>query len=122
VREHLLGQQRQIASGKRIVVVGRDIGTVVLPGADFKYFIEAAPEVRAERRYQELRERGSDVIYQDVLRDLRARDRRDMERTDAPLRKADGAIAIDATTRSASEIADRIVAEVLDAQGCRRVD
>lgn len=122
VREHLLGQQRQIASGKRVVVVGRDIGTVVLPNAEFKYFIEAAPEVRAERRYKELVERGVDVTYEEVRRDLEARDRRDMERAQAPLRKADGAVAIDATTRTAAEIADRVVAEVLEAQGCRHID
>jgi cytidylate kinase len=122
VRQHLLGQQRQIASGRRIVVVGRDIATVVLPDAEYKYFIEAAPEVRAARRYKELLERGVDVTYEEVRRDLEARDRRDMERETAPLRKADGAIAIDATTRSAAEIADRVVAEVLEAQGCRQVD
>ncbi len=122
VREHLLDEQRQIAAGKRIVVVGRDIGTVVLPDAQFKYFIDATPEARAERRYQELLMRGADVSYEGVLRDLEARDLRDIERPDAPLRKAQGAVSIDATKFSANEIAEDIVREIRATQGCPRVD
>ncbi len=117
VRKSLLKMQRDIAHGKRVVVVGRDIGSVIFPDAAFKYFIEATPEVRARRRYLELRERGEAVSYEDVLRDLETRDERDLSRSDAPLLIADGAVVLDATQNSAEEIADRIAAEIAGKNG-----
>ncbi len=100
VRQILLQQQRQFAQqpaqGKKGAVLdGRDIGTVVCPDADAKIFVEAALEIRAERRYKELRERGEKSIYQTVLADLRGRDERDKARTVAPLVAADDAFVLD---------------------------
>ena len=85
------------------VLDGRDIGTVVCPNADAKLYITASLEVRAGRRLKELRESGSDVIQSRVLEDMRARDRRDQERSAAPLAKADDAFQLDTSALNADE-------------------
>jgi cytidylate kinase len=95
VRRALTAQQRRIAAQGRIVMVGRDIGTVVLPHADFKLYILASVEERARRRFLERRARGEEVSYQQVLDAMRRRDRIDSQRAHAPMRPADDAVIID---------------------------
>ena len=97
VREFLLDFQRRQAREHDVVMDGRDIGTVVLPGADAKVFLTAAPEARARRRMLELRERGQQTELETVLRDIRERDRQDENRPIAPLRRAEGAMLLDTT-------------------------
>ncbi|NPA25987.1 MAG: (d)CMP kinase [Chloroflexi bacterium] len=88
VRQALLEVQRRIGRQGRVVMVGRDIGTVVLPEADFKIYLDASLEERARRRYEELRARGQPVSFDEVLARMRARDRTDAGRSVAPLRPA----------------------------------
>ncbi len=98
VREALLELQRDFAHQPGGAVLdGRDIGTVVCPAADVKLYIAASPEERARRRYLELRERGEDVDEDEIYQDILKRDRRDQERSAAPLRKADDAHLLDTT-------------------------
>src|SRR5699024_704738 len=95
VREFLLELQRSIAASNNIVMDGRDIGTVILPNANVKIFMTASAEVRAKRRYNELAEKGEDVSYETVLREINQRDYNDTHRDIAPLKKADDAIELD---------------------------
>lgn len=95
VRYQLVRQQQQMGKDKGVVMDGRDIGTVVFPYAELKLFMIASPEKRATRRYDELINRGDDVDYEDVLRNVQERDYIDSHREDSPLRKADDAIEID---------------------------
>ncbi|MDC0478939.1 (d)CMP kinase, partial [Flavobacteriaceae bacterium] len=91
VREFLLHQQRQMALENGLVMDGRDIGTVVFPNADHKFFFTALPEVRAQRRYEELKAQGQETTLEEVLNNLLHRDQTDSSRDVAPLRKADDA-------------------------------
>lgn len=95
VREFLVAQQRQMADYGGVVMDGRDIGTVVLPNADLKLFMTARPEVRAQRRFDELKAKGESPVYEEVLADVNERDYRDTHRAESPLRKAEDAIEID---------------------------
>ncbi len=95
VREKLVAQQRKIGKNKGIVMDGRDIGSVVFPGAELKIFMTASPEVRAKRRYLELLDKGEDVSYNDVLTNVLKRDKIDSERSASPLIKTKDAIEID---------------------------
>ncbi|MAZ73430.1 MAG: cytidylate kinase [Flavobacteriaceae bacterium] len=95
VRRKLVEQQKKMGEGKGVVMDGRDIGTVVFPNAELKIFMTASAEQRAQRRYNELLERGDDVMYQDVLENVQERDHIDTTRKDSPLRKAKDAIEID---------------------------
>ena len=97
VRNFLLDMQREFARTQDVVMDGRDIGTVVLPDASLKVFLTATPERRAERRYQELKARGVEESYEQVLADIRARDARDMNRDVSPLRQASDAVVLDTT-------------------------
>ncbi|MGO5113919.1 (d)CMP kinase [Candidatus Avoscillospira sp. LCP25S3_F1] len=97
VRDYLLDMQRQLARTHNVVMDGRDIGTVVLPGADVKIFLTADPEVRARRRFDELTAKGEKVQYEKVLKDLIARDEQDRNRKIAPLRPAKDAVHLDTT-------------------------
>lgn len=97
VRDYLLDMQRQLARTHNVVMDGRDIGTVVLPGADVKIFLTADPEVRARRRFDELTAKGEKVQYEKVLQDLIARDEQDKNRKIAPLRPAKDAVHLDTT-------------------------
>ena len=100
VRDFLLEMQRRSAREHDVIMDGRDIGTVVLPQADLKIFLTAAPETRAMRRYKELLARGQHANYDDTLRDVLERDRRDTEREIAPLRRAEDAVTADTTGMS----------------------
>ncbi len=108
VRTKLLLLQRDFAaappSGKGAVLDGRDIGTVVLPNADLKFFIDADINIRADRRTKELRQAGQSAMFRDILADLIARDDRDKSRLVAPMRAADDAIAIDTSNLDASAV------------------
>lgn len=107
VRAAMTTQQREIGRRGRVVMVGRDIGTVVLPEAEIKIYMEASVEARAERRYRELLARGEIVELEAVLDSMRARDRFDSTRKHAPLRAADDAIVLDSTTLNAQEVLER---------------
>ena len=95
VREVLLDMQRDVAKAHNVIMDGRDIGTVVLPKADVKIFLTASPEVRAQRRCAELLEKGQNVNYEQVLKDIIQRDYNDENRAEAPLRQAEDAIRLD---------------------------
>lgn len=103
VREFLLEMQRRAAREHDIIMDGRDIGTVVLPQADLKIFLTAAPEARAEHRYRELLERGQQADFDRILQEVVERDRRDMERETAPLRQAEDAVLADTTALDLKE-------------------
>ncbi len=103
VRKRLLSIQREQGKHGSLVADGRDMGTVVFPDADVKIFLTASDEVRAKRRLLELRERGEDVTYEEVLQTIRERDRVDSERSTAPLRKAEGAIEVNTDALSIEE-------------------
>ena len=108
VRNFLLTCQREMAAGKDIVMDGRDIGTVVFPDADVKLYLSAASEVRAKRRQIELKNKGMDVRYEDVLEDIQKRDYADMHRKVAPLKKAKNAIEIDNSAITLEQAVERI--------------
>lgn len=95
VRAKLVEQQQEMGKGKGIVMDGRDIGTVVFPKAELKIFMTASSETRAQRRFDELQEKGQAVSYDDVLKNVVDRDYIDTHRDDSPLRQADDAIEID---------------------------
>lgn len=95
VREYLLEMQRKIARGNNVIIDGRDIGTVVLPQAELKIFLTASSEARAERRMKELAQKGMNIPFEEVLRDIERRDRQDSERAAAPLKKAEDAVLVD---------------------------
>jgi cytidylate kinase len=111
VREALLGRQRELGRGIALVMDGRDIGTVVLPSAEVKVFLDASVEVRAERRFQELRSRGLPATLKGVLKEVSARDTQDSTRASAPLRRASDAVYIDTSGMTAEE-AVRIIVEL----------
>lgn len=97
VRAFLMDSQRELGRTRNILMDGRDIGTVVLPDAQIKIFLTAAPEARAERRYKELVEKGEAVTYEEVLADVIQRDKNDSTRAIAPLRQAEDAVLVDTT-------------------------
>lgn len=104
VRTSLLDVQRAIADGSKVVMVGRDIGTVVTPHAGTKIYLDATVEERARRRYHDMRNQGEDLDYASVLDDLRERDYKDSTRATAPLKAADDAIRIKTDGLSVDEI------------------
>ncbi len=108
VRRELVRRQRELAAGGG-VVEGRDIGTVVFPDAPLKVFVTATPEVRARRRFDELRARGVTVEWDEVLREQVQRDRRDATRASAPLRPAEGAVVVDTSELSLEQVVERLV-------------
>lgn len=109
VRRALLGMQRKAASEASCVLDGRDIGTCVLPDAEYKFFLTASVDNRAKRRYEELKNKGQSVTLEKVREDIVARDERDTNRPVAPLRKADDAIEINSDDMSADEVAERMI-------------
>lgn len=109
VRAFLLDLQRDMAKRQSVVMDGRDIGTVVLPGADVKIFLTASAESRAERRYKEYLAKGQKVSYNEVLEDMKRRDYQDMHREIAPLKQAADAILLDTTAFSPEETLDKVI-------------
>jgi cytidylate kinase len=109
VRHALTLQQRRIGERGKVVMVGRDIGTVVLPNADLKIYLDATVEARARRRWEEYRANGRKDDYDQILTAMKKRDQIDSQRSVAPLRPADDAIVVDTTTLSATDVLDRIL-------------
>jgi cytidylate kinase len=109
VREALVGQQRQIAAQKAIVMAGRDIGTVVLPDADLKLYLDASLPERARRRHREFEKLGRASEHEDVLEDLRRRDQIDSERQVSPLRPADDARVINTDGQDLEEVLAKVI-------------
>ncbi|MCQ2312581.1 MAG: (d)CMP kinase [Paludibacteraceae bacterium] len=95
VRQFLVAQQQAMGQQKGIVMDGRDIGTVVFPNAELKFFLTASPEVRAERRFKELQAKGEQPVFEEVLKDVNERDYRDTHREISPLKQAPDAIVVD---------------------------
>jgi CMP/dCMP kinase len=112
VRAALTAQQRRMGGRGRIVMVGRDIGTVVLPGADLKIYLDAALEERAGRRYREILARGEPAILAEVLEAVRRRDEIDSSRSLAPLQPAEDAVVVDTTFLSVEQVLERVLALV----------
>lgn len=104
VRKKLVDLQQKMGEAKSVIMDGRDIGTVVFPDAEYKFFITASAEERAKRRYEELIEKGQDVTFEQVLTDLNTRDHNDSTREITPLRKADDAIEVDTTKMNIYEV------------------
>ncbi|QIB69884.1 (d)CMP kinase [Aminipila butyrica] len=109
VRTKLVALQRKMAQTKSVVMDGRDIGTNVLPDASFKFFMTASAEERAERRFQELKDKGQPVSLEQVLADIRQRDHNDSTRALNPLRKAEDAVEIDTTGRTIQQVIEEIM-------------
>jgi cytidylate kinase len=118
VRAALTAQQRRIGRRGRIVMVGRDIGTVVLPDADLKIYLDATVEERAGRRHRELLARGEAADLSAVLQSVRRRDEIDSNRTLAPLRAAEDAVIVDTTTLDVDQVLERVLA-LVDGCGAR---
>lgn len=109
VREILVAEQQCAGAGGGVVMEGRDIGTVVFPRAELKIFLEASPEVRAERRWKEHQEKGEAMTLAQVLKEVRERDRRDRERSVSPLVRASDAVLVDNTAMDVAETARLVV-------------
>jgi cytidylate kinase len=109
VRDALLGLQRQLAAGGGVVMDGRDIGTVVLPNADLKVYLDASLDERVRRRHEELLRRGETVALDEVHDALVLRDRQDSERAVAPLRVAPGAVVVDTTDLTVRQAVDALL-------------
>ena len=109
VRQYLFDLQKSLAKSNNCIMDGRDIGTVVLPDADVKIFLTASPEARAQRRYKELVEKGTDVSYDEVLADMIKRDYDDSHRAIAPLKQADDAILCDTSNIDLQQSIDLII-------------
>ena len=116
VRAALLDMQRQAGASGGVVLEGRDIGTVVFPDAEVKFFLTASPEIRARRRFDELAERGTTVSYEETLADVVRRDRADTERPVAPLRQAHDARLVDSSARQVDDIIAEMSAVVREAE------
>ena len=109
VRRVLVAEQQRAGAGGGVVMEGRDIGTVVFPEAELKIFLDASPEVRAERRWKEHQEKGEAFTLEEVLEEVRVRDRRDREREVSPLVRATDAVLVDNTAMGIEETARLIV-------------
>ncbi len=117
VRRYLTEMQRRICRGRKIIVDGRDIGTVVLPNAHLKIFLTASFEERVRRRMKELKEKGMNVTREEIEEEVRKRDTQDSERETAPLRRAEDAIEIDTTNLTIEEVVSRIENMILEKLG-----
>ena len=112
VRSFLLKQQRLMGDSYGLIMDGRDIGTIVFPNADFKFFFTAKPEVRARRRWKEMKANGYSLSYNEVLKNILYRDKTDTERKVSPLKKATDAIQIDTTNLSLDQAFEILVAKI----------
>lgn len=118
VRARLLDLQRELAAGENVIMDGRDIGTCVLPDADAKIFLTAAPSVRARRRYAELKEKGTDETLESVERKIIERDEADRNREISPLRQAEDAVYLDTSDLAIDQAVERLL-EICAEKGCR---
>jgi CMP/dCMP kinase len=118
VRQALLTLQRQMGQDGGVVLEGRDIGTVVFPDADLKFFLDAAPEERGHRRHRELQQQGVPTTLDTTLREMAERDQRDSRREHAPLRRAEDAIVVDTTTLSLQDVVQLLLQHVAAIRKC----
>jgi cytidylate kinase len=109
IREKLWELQRRLGEKGGVVAEGRDIGTVVFPNADYKFFVTASAEERASRRFKELKGKGFKVIYAEILEDVKKRDEQDSNRELAPLKPAENAVIIDTTSLDIDQAVERII-------------
>ncbi len=109
VREQMVKRQRQMAVGRRIIAEGRDIGTVVFPDADRKFYLDASVQTRAQRRYKELKHKNQESDLEAIGEDIKIRDARDKGREIAPLKKAEDAVCIDTTDLTIDEVVNLII-------------
>ena len=109
VREKMLILQREMAKGKNVIMEGRDIGTVIFPKANVKIYLDASPEERARRRVKQNQEKGMESSYEEVLKNIMERDKRDLSREIAPLKQAEDAIYIDTSDMTVDEVVDKII-------------
>lgn len=112
VREIMVEKQKELARGKRVVMEGRDITTVVLPNADLKIFLTADIDIRAQRRLHQLNEKGSDITFDMVKTDIEQRDSRDSQREVSPLQAAEDAFVIDTSHDIIEETVDKVIGEL----------
>lgn len=112
VRKKLVSIQKEIADKNSVVMEGRDITTVVLPDADYKFYLSASPEIRAKRRTLQLKEKGLNADYEEILRDIKKRDNNDIKRKNSPLKVADDAIVIDSSNLTADESIEKILSYI----------
>ncbi len=108
VREKLVEMQRKIGQGKRVILDGRDIGTVVFPNADLKIFLVASPEERASRRLKDYESKGQEAEFYSVLEEIKKRDKIDSTRKESPLKKATDAVELDTSGMTIEEVCDEI--------------
>ncbi|MDO4881052.1 MAG: (d)CMP kinase [Capnocytophaga sp.] len=109
IRSYLADIQQKMGKNKGIVMDGRDIGTIIFPNAELKIFMTASEQIRAERRYKELIEKGENISLEEVLANIRERDYTDTHRTEAPLKKAKDAIEIDNSHTTIEEVVHKII-------------
>lgn len=117
VRERLLSIQHDAGEKRGVVAEGRDMGTVVFPSADYKFYLDADVEERVRRRYSELLMRGSNTDYKTIAGDLIVRDRQDRERKIAPLKASEDAIIVDSTNMSVAEVVEKMMSIITCASG-----
>lgn len=112
VRKLLVDVQRNIGSKSSVILDGRDIGSVVFPNADYKFYLIATPEERGCRRFKEMRNKGYDVNLVEIIKDIVDRDKMDMNRKFAPLVKAKDALEIDTTGKTIDDVVDEVVSKI----------
>lgn len=113
VRAVMVQLQQEIGSRNNVVIEGRDIGTVVFPNAQYKFYLDASVEERARRRYKEFQEKGKNITLEQVVDDVKARDESDFTRKVGPLKKAADAIVVDSTPLTIEQVVEKIVGYVL---------
>ncbi|MBQ6229979.1 MAG: (d)CMP kinase [Eubacterium sp.] len=116
VRNKLLDLQRDIAAKNDVIMDGRDIGTNILPNAEVKIYLDASPDVRAKRRYDEMRNKGEKPDLESIKKNIIERDHQDMNRKLAPLKRADDAVLIDSSYMSIDEVVEEIIGLVKKVQ------
>ncbi|MGM0380660.1 MAG: (d)CMP kinase [bacterium] len=114
VREHLVEKQREMGKAGGVVMDGRDIGTVVFPDARYKFFLDASLDIRANRRYNELKEKKKDqeISFQSVVEEIKERDATDRGRADGPLKPAEDAVHIDTSDYNVKEVVEKLLSEI----------
>ncbi|HOM43000.1 MAG TPA: (d)CMP kinase, partial [Bacillota bacterium] len=112
IRKLLVDIQRKISMNKNVVMDGRDVGTVIFPEADVKFYITASVEERADRRYKELKQKGYEAEIQDIRSQIEKRDYIDSTRSDSPLKAASDAIIIDTTGKGIDEVLNEVVSYI----------
>lgn len=109
VRKNMVALQRKLASGKDVIMEGRDITTVVFPNADYKFYLDASEEERAKRRFKQNQETGIDMTYEEILENIKARDYNDMHKEYGALMRTDDQIYIDSSDMTINEVVNKII-------------